>query len=59
MYLLVILYMFWHINRGIEDIIVDYVHHEITKNVILLNLRCLWIILMKDFFIFFFWGISF
>ncbi len=30
--------LFWHIYVGIEDILTDYVHHEITRNWILILL---------------------
>uniref|UniRef100_A0A6N2L8N4 Cytochrome c oxidase subunit 3 n=1 Tax=Salix viminalis TaxID=40686 RepID=A0A6N2L8N4_SALVM len=31
--------LFWHINEGIEEIMADYVHQEMTRNWILVYLR--------------------
>ncbi|KAG9159735.1 hypothetical protein Leryth_007755 [Lithospermum erythrorhizon] len=42
---------FWHIEAGIKEILMDYVHHEITLNVILVCLRLFTIIVTKDVFL--------
>ena len=43
--------LFWHINNGIREILADYVHHEMTRNVILVYLRLFLIIAAKDVFV--------
>jgi hypothetical protein len=43
--------LFWHINEGIEEIMADHVHHEMTRNWILVNLRLFMIIVIKDVFL--------
>ena len=43
--------LFWHINEGIEEIMVDYVHQEITRNFILVYLRLFLLIVIKDVFL--------
>jgi succinate dehydrogenase hydrophobic anchor subunit len=47
--------LFWHIHVGIEEILTNYVDHEITQNWILIILRvfCLIIIKYVSFFFFF------
>nr|AND51082.1 succinate dehydrogenase subunit 4 [Eosphagnum rigescens] len=39
--------LFWHIYVGIEEILTDYVHHEITRNWILILLRVFCLISIK------------
>jgi succinate dehydrogenase hydrophobic anchor subunit len=39
--------LFWHIHVGIEEILIDYVHHEIKKNWILILLRMFCLIIIK------------
>jgi succinate dehydrogenase hydrophobic anchor subunit len=39
--------LFWHIHVGIEEILIDYVHYEITKNWILIFLRIFCLIIIK------------
>nr|AND50907.1 succinate dehydrogenase subunit 4 [Sphagnum wulfianum] len=39
--------LFWHIHVGIEEILTDYVHHEITRNWILILLRVFCLIIIK------------
>lgn len=39
------------INEGIEEIISDYVHQEMTRNWILVYLRFLFLIVIKDVFL--------
>ncbi|XP_038685224.1 succinate dehydrogenase subunit 4, mitochondrial [Tripterygium wilfordii] len=46
----------WHINDGIEEIIKDYVHHEVTRTWILVCLRLFYIIVLKDVFLFLFFS---
>lgn len=43
--------LFWHINDGIREILADYVHHEMTRTVMLVNLRLFLIIAAKDVFV--------
>jgi succinate dehydrogenase hydrophobic anchor subunit len=49
---LLVLSLFWHILVGIEDIIADYVHQEMTRNLILVSLRLCLLIVIKDVFLF-------
>ncbi|YP_009477625.1 succinate dehydrogenase subunit 4 (mitochondrion) [Nymphaea colorata] len=48
---LLVLSLFWHILVGIEDIIADYVHQEMTRNLILVYLRLCLFIVIKDVFL--------
>ncbi|PNY13807.1 succinate dehydrogenase subunit 4, partial [Trifolium pratense] len=34
-------FVFWHINAGIEEIVADYVHHEMTREFVLISLSSL------------------
>lgn len=43
--------VFWHINVGIEEIMADYVHQEITRKWILVYLRLFLLIVIKDVFL--------
>lgn len=43
--------VFWHINEGIEEIMADYVHQEMTRNWILVYLRLFFLIVIKDVFL--------
>jgi succinate dehydrogenase hydrophobic anchor subunit len=43
--------LFWHINEGIEEIMADYVHQEITRNFLLVYLRLFLLIVTKDVFL--------
>ncbi|XP_024024670.1 uncharacterized protein LOC21397846 isoform X2 [Morus notabilis] len=43
--------LFWHINEGMEEILADYVHHEITRNLVVIYLRLFLLILAKDVFV--------
>ncbi|CAN1155586.1 Uncharacterized mitochondrial protein ymf17 [Linum perenne] len=45
------LFLFWHINEGIKDIMEDYVHQEMTRNLILVYLRLFFLIVIKDVFL--------
>ena len=45
--------LFWHFHIGITEILADYVHHEVTRNVLLMLLRLLVIIVMKYAFVLF------
>lgn len=45
------LFLFWHINEGIEEIMADYVHQEMTRNLILVYLRLFFLIVIKDVFL--------
>nr|WRW54047.1 succinate dehydrogenase subunit 4 [Mesembryanthemum crystallinum] len=42
--------LFWHINDGIEEIMADHVHQEMTRNWILVLLRLFFLIVIKDVF---------
>ena len=44
--------LFWHINEGIEEIMADHVHQEMTRNWILVYLRLFLLIVIKDVFLF-------
>jgi len=44
-------FVFWHINAGIEEILADYVHHEMTRELIFISLRLFLIIAIKDVFL--------
>nr|ADT65356.1 succinate dehydrogenase subunit 4 [Antirrhinum majus]ADT65357.1 succinate dehydrogenase subunit 4 [Antirrhinum majus] len=43
--------LFWHINEGIEEIMADHVHQEMTRNLILVYLRLFLLIVIKDVFL--------
>lgn len=43
--------LFWHINEGIEEIMADHVHQEMTRNWILVYLRLFLLIVIKDVFL--------
>nr|YP_009478063.1 succinate dehydrogenase subunit 4 [Anthoceros angustus]YP_009863126.1 succinate dehydrogenase subunit 4 [Anthoceros punctatus]AVP12867.1 succinate dehydrogenase subunit 4 [Anthoceros angustus]QKD76582.1 succinate dehydrogenase subunit 4 [Anthoceros punctatus] len=45
--------LFWHIHMGIEEIPTDHVHHEVTRNWILILLRIFSLIILKYVFVFF------
>ena len=45
--------LFWHLRIGIEEILADYVHHEVTRNFILMLLRVLILIVIKYVFVLF------
>ena len=46
-------YLFRHINVGIEEIMADYVHQGMTRNWIFIYLGSLFFIVIKDVFLFF------
>ncbi|KAJ0735116.1 putative fumarate reductase/succinate dehydrogenase, transmembrane subunit [Helianthus annuus] len=43
--------LFWHINNGIEEILADYVHHEMTRSLVLVMMRLFLIVAAKDVFV--------
>lgn len=43
--------LFWHINEGIEEIMADHVHQEMTRNWILVYFRLFLLIVIKDVFL--------
>jgi len=47
--------LFWHFHIGLEEILADYIHHEMTRNLILMWIRILVLVLMK----YLFWFIIF
>ncbi|KAK7411519.1 hypothetical protein VNO78_02953 [Psophocarpus tetragonolobus] len=44
-------FLFWHLNAGIEEILADYVHHDMTREFVQISLRLFLIIAMKDVFL--------
>lgn len=42
----------WHVYLGLEEILADYVHHEVTRNIILILLKVLLLIISKYVFVF-------
>ncbi|XP_020235412.1 succinate dehydrogenase subunit 4, mitochondrial [Cajanus cajan] len=44
-------FLFWHTSAGIEEILADYVHHEMTREFVVISLRLFLIIAMKDVFL--------
>ncbi|XP_061369637.1 uncharacterized protein LOC133312456 [Gastrolobium bilobum] len=44
-------FLFWHISAGIEEILADYVHHEMTREFVSISFRLFLIIAMKDVFL--------
>ncbi|XP_057443009.1 uncharacterized protein LOC130734561 [Lotus japonicus] len=44
-------FVFWHTHAGIEEILADYVHHEVTREFVSISLRLFLIIAMKDVFL--------
>lgn len=49
--LLVNILLFWHIRVGLESIVEDYVHHEVTKFFSFFTIRVLTILLIKYFYV--------
>nr|UQV94641.1 succinate dehydrogenase cytochrome subunit 4 [Haplopteris ensiformis]UQV94659.1 succinate dehydrogenase cytochrome subunit 4 [Haplopteris ensiformis] len=45
--------LFWHIHMGMEEILADYVHHEVIRDCILIILRIFLLVAIKDFCLFF------
>nr|YP_002860248.1 succinate dehydrogenase subunit 4 [Nothoceros aenigmaticus]ACC86772.1 succinate dehydrogenase subunit 4 [Nothoceros aenigmaticus] len=45
--------LLWHIHVGIEEILTDHVHHEVTRNLIFIFLRIFFLIIIKYAFVFF------
>jgi succinate dehydrogenase hydrophobic anchor subunit len=45
--------LLWHIHVGIKEILTDYVHHEITRNWILILLKVFCLIIIKYVYFFF------
>ncbi|KAA3486925.1 cytochrome oxidase subunit III [Gossypium australe] len=45
------LFLFWNINEGIEEIMADHVHQEMTRNLILVYLRLFFLIVIKEVFL--------
>jgi hypothetical protein len=45
------LFLFWHIKKGIEEIMADHIHQEMTRNLILGYLRVFLLIVIKDVFL--------
>lgn len=50
---LVTIVLFWHLYLGLEEILSDYVHHEVTRELSLLLLKIFSIILAKYALVFF------
>lgn len=51
-FVLINIVLFWHLHIGIEEILADYIHHEVTRNLILMWIRIFILILMKYLFVF-------
>jgi succinate dehydrogenase hydrophobic anchor subunit len=47
------LLLFWHLHIGLEEILADYIHHEVTRNLIVMLLRVLLLVAIKYSFVFF------
>jgi succinate dehydrogenase hydrophobic anchor subunit len=47
------LLLFWHLHIGLEEILADYIHHEVTRNLIVMLLRVLLVVAIKYSFVFF------
>ncbi|OIV89868.1 hypothetical protein TanjilG_23133 [Lupinus angustifolius] len=45
------LFVFWHIRAGIEEILADYVHQEMTREFVMISFKLFLIIAMKDVFL--------
>ncbi|XP_019434558.1 PREDICTED: uncharacterized protein LOC109341172 isoform X3 [Lupinus angustifolius] len=45
------LFVFWHIRAGIEEILADYVHQEMTREFVMISFKLFLIIAMKDIFL--------
>ena len=45
--------VFWHLYLGVEEILADYVHNEVIRNLFLILLRILIIISIKYVFVLF------
>ncbi|KAL5191907.1 putative mitochondrial protein ymf17 [Glycine soja] len=41
-------FVFWHLYAGIGEILADYVHHEMTREFVMISLRLFLIIALKD-----------
>jgi len=39
--------LFWHIHVGIKEVLINYVHHEITRNWILILFKVFCLIIIK------------
>nr|NP_689351.1 succinate:cytochrome c oxidoreductase subunit 4 [Chaetosphaeridium globosum]AAM96629.1 succinate:cytochrome c oxidoreductase subunit 4 [Chaetosphaeridium globosum] len=45
------LVLFWHMQIGIQEILSDYIHNEVTRECILVLLRILILVIMKYVFV--------
>nr|YP_010736361.1 succinate dehydrogenase-ubiquinone-cytochrome b small subunit [Zygnema circumcarinatum]QKQ14689.1 succinate dehydrogenase-ubiquinone-cytochrome b small subunit [Zygnema circumcarinatum]WEL36334.1 succinate dehydrogenase-ubiquinone-cytochrome b small subunit [Zygnema circumcarinatum] len=52
-FILLNILLFWHLHVGIKEILADYVHHEVTRNIIVVLFQILIIICMKYAFVLF------
>ncbi|KAG5049791.1 hypothetical protein AAZX31_04G162200 [Glycine max] len=41
-------FVFWHLYAGIGEILADYVHHEMTREFVMISLRLFLIMALKD-----------
>ncbi|VVB03513.1 unnamed protein product [Arabis nemorensis] len=48
------LHVLYHINEGMEEILADYVHQEMTRNLMVISLGLFQFIVIKDVFLFLF-----
>ncbi|CAA7044372.1 unnamed protein product [Microthlaspi erraticum] len=47
-------HLLYHINEGMEEILADYVHQEMTRNLMVISLGLFQFIVIKDVFVFLF-----
>lgn len=52
-FILLNLLLFWHLHFGIKEILADYIHHNVTRNLLYALLRIIIIIVMKYAFVLF------
>ncbi|KAL1191646.1 Succinate dehydrogenase subunit 4 [Cardamine amara subsp. amara] len=48
------IHLLYHINEGMEEILADYVHQEMTRNLMVISLGLFQFIVIKDIFLFLF-----
>ncbi|XP_024010842.1 succinate dehydrogenase subunit 4, mitochondrial [Eutrema salsugineum] len=48
------IHLLYHINEGMEEILADYVHQEMTRNLMVISLGLFQFIVLKDVFLFLF-----
>ncbi|CAN8286065.1 unnamed protein product [Cochlearia groenlandica] len=48
------IHLLYHVNEGMEEILADYVHQEMTRNLMVISLGLFQFIVIKDVFLFLF-----